>query len=79
MSLCVASLFRDGCHGRDVLIFLEPSGLFTQGSDSSRGAWSSDLAIVPRVVIPIMYVLGSVMGKYSKFTGARAPISRNRT
>jgi hypothetical protein len=35
-------------------------------------------ALVRRVVIPVVYVLGSVLGKYSKFKDAPAPISRDR-
>ena len=35
-------------------------------------------AVVRRVVIPTMYALGSVLGKYSKFKDAPAPISRER-
>lgn len=35
-------------------------------------------AVVRRVVIPAIYALGSVLGKYSKFKDAPAPVSRDR-
>jgi len=35
-------------------------------------------AVVRRVVIPVVYVVGTVLGKYEKFTDAPSPIPAGR-
>ena len=36
-------------------------------------------AVVRRIVMPIVYAAGTVLGKYAKFKDAPAPVPANRT